>query len=159
MLEFGFGPGHLQQTFAQQYIPAFGLDESWQMATRAARRGSRGRLVRARAQDAPFPSQSFQAILAIFPSPYIFDPQTAAQIARLLTPGGKMVILLAAQPNGPALTDQLVRLIFRLSAESPQPSTDFSPVLALYQHENIAAEIQWLESGPTSLLLLSGVKL
>jgi ubiquinone/menaquinone biosynthesis C-methylase UbiE len=40
----------------------------------------------------PFAPAAFDAVLAAFPAPYILDPATLAECARVLRPGGRLVI-------------------------------------------------------------------
>jgi SAM-dependent methyltransferase len=158
ILELGFGPGHLQQSFLYRGLFAVGLDESWQMVRTAQKRNPNGRLVRALAEASPFASESFQNVVAIFPSPYIFKPETAQQIARLLATDGQLIIVLAARPIGSGLGDRLVRFLFQLTGETPSPSKDFSSALSLYNQAGIQASLHWREQDQSELLLLTGFK-
>ena len=158
ILELGFGPGHLQKSFSQRQMLAIGLDESWQMTRQAARRNPAARLVRAFAESAPFPAGIFQSVVAIFPAPYIFKPQTAREIARLLTHKGTLLILLAARPSGPRISDRLVRALFRITGETPRPDADFSAVISTYQQAGIYASLEWRTIDQSELLYLTGFK-
>jgi ubiquinone/menaquinone biosynthesis C-methylase UbiE len=158
ILEIGFGPGHLQQSFSDRGLFAVGLDESWQMARAAQKRNPSAHLVRGLAEAPPFTSECFQNVVAVFPSPYIFKQQTAQQIARLLGSGGQLIIVLAARPIGPGLGDRFVRFLFRLTGETPAPSQDFSTTLSIYNQAGIQASIQWREHDQSELLLLTGFK-
>lgn len=158
ILELGFGPGHFQLDLKNNLVYAFGLDESWQMARQAARRTNSRRLVRGRSENAPFASGAFEAIVAIFPAPYIFKPQTAAQIARLLTPNGQLLVLLAARPAGLGIIDRWVRFIFRLSGGIPSTGQDFSSLIEMYGRAGIQVKIEWREQNKASLLYLTGWK-
>ncbi len=118
VLELGFGPGHLQAELLQKGIFATGLDESAQMCRQTQKRLARlaspapARLVRGRAQQLPFGSESFPVILSTFPSEYAFDPLTLSEVHRVLTPQGKWIILLSARlPEKPfqyALINQIL---------------------------------------------------
>jgi SAM-dependent methyltransferase len=158
ILEFGFGPGHLQKTLSGQGLPAFGLDESWQMARIAVRRNPKRNLVRAFAEDAPFAASSFQSLVAVFPAPYIFKFQIAQEVARLLAPGGKLVILLAARPLGDRLPDLFVRNLFRITGETPSKTADFSALLSVFRQAGLMVTIEWREQDRSELLFLTGVK-
>ncbi len=103
VLELGFGPGHLQTALARQHFNTFGIDESPQMLIKATRRllrsGQTPRLARALAQALPFASAQFDTVLAAFPSAYIIDSHTLAEVMRVLQPGGQLVVLPAAWPG------------------------------------------------------------
>jgi SAM-dependent methyltransferase len=127
--------------------------------TRLARqRNPSARLVRGLVQTPPFASGSFHSVVAIFPAPYIFEHQTAEQIARLLAPGGKLVILLAARPAGSSLPERFVRALFHITGETPRPSTDFSRTITVYQQAGLLASIAWREQIQSELLFLTAVK-
>ena len=97
VLELGFGTGDTQADLAAAGYRAFGVDRSAQMlrvaARKARRRGLRLRVARAAAQALPFPDAVFGAIVSTFPSEYIADSGTVAEIARVLRPGGRLIIV------------------------------------------------------------------
>ncbi len=104
ILELGFGPGHLQVALGKSgNLFVIGLDESRQMAEIAAKRlrqnkfSNPNRLIRGRAEYLPFLSSTFDTVVATFPTPYIIRTESIAQILRVLKPGGRLVVLLAAR--------------------------------------------------------------
>ncbi|MDW8148398.1 MAG: class I SAM-dependent methyltransferase [Roseiflexaceae bacterium] len=101
-LELGCGTGHVQLALAQRYGGFFvGLDRSPQMIRltrrRLARSGFRAPLIRADARAIPFVSESFDTVLATFPSEYIAEDATIAEIGRVLRPGGTVALALWAR--------------------------------------------------------------
>jgi SAM-dependent methyltransferase len=60
------------------------------------------RACRAKAQALPFPDASFDSLVSTFPSEYIADPETLAELSRVLRPGGRLVIVPGGwlQPRG-----------------------------------------------------------
>lgn len=126
ILELGFGPGQLQQLLSQRGTQCFGIDESQQMNLKAARRltrqGAHPRLTRGKTQNLPFSSSTFDSVVATFPSPYIFHPQTLSEIHRVLTTQGKITVLLSAVAPTNSITGILVNALFRLTGQAtPQP--------------------------------------
>ncbi len=125
ILEIGYGPGHLQaQLLADPGLRVAGLDESRQMAALARRRViqkglARFKLVRGRAQDMPFPSQSFDTVVSTFPSEYIFDDRTLTEVQRILRREGRFVVVLAAWIIGRALTDRGAAWLFKVTHQAP----------------------------------------
>lgn len=123
VLELGHGPGHLQAALRRNGVHAFGLDESKQMGQQAYQRlqqqGFSVSLVNGYAQSLPFPTQAFSQVVATFPSEYIFGEDVAAEIYRVLMPGGAAVILPSAIITGSSLFDRLAGLLFRLTAQAP----------------------------------------
>lgn len=132
ILEIGHGPGHLQHNLnesagtpqAGSSLFVAGLDESAQMGRITRRRLVREnidspRLVRSLAQAIPFQADSFDTVVSTFPSVYIFQMETLAEVHRVLRTGGRFIVLPAAWPKSPPL-----RWLYRLTGESPADSLD-----------------------------------
>jgi ubiquinone/menaquinone biosynthesis C-methylase UbiE len=121
ILELGFGPGHLQIALSRAGFQAIGLDESRQMCRQAAANLRKNGLVpalsRGYAQKMPFSSDSFDSLVATFPSEYIFDPATLAEAWRVLRPGGRLVVALSALPGGANLFDHAAAWLFRITGQ------------------------------------------
>jgi ubiquinone/menaquinone biosynthesis C-methylase UbiE len=77
------------------------------------------RLTRGIAQHLPFLKESFDTLVATFPSEYIFDPKTLAEAQRVLTPNGRLVILPGATILGRGVMDRAMALLFRITGEAP----------------------------------------
>ena len=115
VLELGHGPGHLQKILLGRGGFAVALDESPQMVGLARRRlGPLARLTRGLAQALPFQSGTFHTIVSTFPTKYIFEDQTIAEMRRCLSDGGRLVILPVAWPHSPILN-----WLYRATGESP----------------------------------------
>lgn len=100
ILELGHGPGHLQAALLEQGERVVGLDKSPQMTRQAARRLRKRcpparlpTLVHGDAFSLPFASHTFDCVVATFPTHYITAQETLSEIYRVLTPGGKLVVL------------------------------------------------------------------
>jgi ubiquinone/menaquinone biosynthesis C-methylase UbiE len=124
VLELGHGPGHLhQRILADSGRVAVGLDESAQMGRLAHRRiaGARlpVRLTRGVAQHLPFPAGSFDSLVSTFPSEYIFDERTLKEAHRVLTCGGKFIVLPAGWPK-----NALLGWLYRVTGESPNEARE-----------------------------------
>ncbi len=115
IMEIGHGPGHLQRILLARGLVTVAIDESAQMGYLAKRRtdGS-ARLTRGLAQYLPFPDDSFDSIVSTFPSDYITDPRTLAEVRRCLSNGGRFIVLPVAWPKNP-----LLDWLFRVTGESP----------------------------------------
>jgi SAM-dependent methyltransferase len=121
-LELGCGTGHLQQALAgRPDVETIGLDRSPQMlalARRTARRTGRPlRLLRADARALPLLPATIDTIVATFPSEYIADPDVAAEIRRVLRPGGQVAVALWAQIAGDSLYLRAIDLAYRLTLQ------------------------------------------
>lgn len=117
VLELGHGPGHLLAELAGRGGDIVGLDLSPQMGRLARRRTPAARLVRARAQAAPFAAGSFDAVLATFPTAYITAPETIAAVYRLLRPGGRLVIVPEARLGGRRPLRTLVEWLYAITGQ------------------------------------------
>lgn len=135
ILEIGHGPGHLQRALLERSLLAVGLDESPQMghlARHNLKRFLRSKtdqnrrpgytqinLTRGISQTLPFPRESFDTIVSTFPSEYIFDPKTLTEAQRVLTLGGRFIILPGATIMGRGILDRAMALLFRVTGETP----------------------------------------
>ncbi|MCJ7511673.1 MAG: methyltransferase domain-containing protein [Anaerolineales bacterium] len=132
VLELGHGPGHLLWRRLSQGQPSVGVDRSRQMGRIALRRLRRDRLpanvARAMAQALPFAGESFQAVLATFPTEYILDPLTLDEVRRVLRPGGILVIIAGVRIAPKSLPDRFLQGLYQLTGETPAlPATWAQP--------------------------------
>ncbi len=124
VLELGHGPGHLQRLLLDLNLLAVGLDESRQMGSLAKDRLKRAgytqiKITRGLAQSLPFPSGTFDTVVASFPSEYIFNIQTLVEAHRVLNNGGRFVVLPAAWITGQKLMERYAAGLFRVTGQAP----------------------------------------
>lgn len=138
ILEIGHGPGHLQRALRSRGRVAVGIDESPQMGRLARRNLTRFfhskisdqsnpnhrnvaytqlNLVQGVAQHLPFCSGSLETIVATFPTEYITDPQTLAEVKRCLQTRGRLIVLPVALPKNRVL-DWLFKVTHQRPAEA-----------------------------------------
>jgi ubiquinone/menaquinone biosynthesis C-methylase UbiE len=116
ILELGHGPGHLQRFLLDRGLSPVALDESTQMGRLAKRRlGGKHKLARGLAQSLPFPTDHFDTVVSTFPSEYIFEAETLAEIRRVLTPAGRLVILPVAFPS-----NGFLKWLYKVTGETPE---------------------------------------
>jgi ubiquinone/menaquinone biosynthesis C-methylase UbiE len=127
VLELGHGPGHMLLALAARGYRPIGLDLSAQMG-RMARRRVNGciPLLRASVTAVPLASRSIDAVLATFPTDYIIDPQTIAEVRRILAENGRFVILPQAQLTGRGPIHRLIELAFRITGQRAVFSEQYS---------------------------------
>ncbi len=116
ILELGHGPGHLQRFLLDRGLSPVALDESTQMGRLAKRRlGGKHKLARGLAQSLPFPTDHFDTVVYTFTSEYIFEAETLAEIRRVLTPAGRLVILPVAFPS-----NGFLKWLYKVTGETPE---------------------------------------
>jgi ubiquinone/menaquinone biosynthesis C-methylase UbiE len=130
ILELGHGPGHLQAALGKQAIAMrgnlriTGLDKSVQMGRLARKRlvkqGLIPNLVHGEAQKLPFPDETFNQVVATFPSEYISSQDTLEEIRRVLVRGGNFVTLPVAWITGKGLHQILAAKLFRVTGQAPE---------------------------------------
>jgi len=101
-LDIGMGAGRLCEALARRGWIVSGVDTSGEMVDRARGRlpDARERLVRAAAEQLPFPDDSFDAVAATGALEYTDVPCALAELSRVLRPGGSAVL---SYPNPTAL--------------------------------------------------------
>lgn len=98
VLEVGMGTGNLQIDLLRRGYDAYGMDLSPQMLREATSKARRlgiepFKVCRGNASALPFPSECFDSVVSTFPSEYISQADTLGEIARVLRPGGRLVIV------------------------------------------------------------------
>lgn len=115
VLELGHGPGHLQVALREAGFRPVGLDLSAFMGRMARVRAPA--LVRARAEALPFPAGAFDSVLSTFPTVYIAEPATLAGVARVLRPGGRLVVVPEAMLSGGGAAGRLIDWLYVLTGQ------------------------------------------
>jgi len=124
VLELGHGPGHLQRILRDWGLLSIGLDESRQMGFLAKRNLSRSGytqngLIRGLGQALPFPSGTFETVVATFPTEYIFKARTLSEAHRVLAIGGRLIVLPVVWVTGSGLLDRAAAWLFRVTGQAP----------------------------------------
>ncbi|HZS77478.1 MAG TPA: class I SAM-dependent methyltransferase [Ktedonobacteraceae bacterium] len=108
VLELGCGLGDLLADMSAEGYDCQGIDASPAMvaATRETLRrqkvADKISVILGTAQHLPFSDNSFDTVVSTFPSEYIYDSDTIAEVARVLRPGGRLIVIEGANllPTG-----------------------------------------------------------
>lgn len=124
VLELAFGTGTILIELARQQRCPVGLDLSPDMV-RLARFKLRCAaldvpLTLGRAQSLPFADASFAAVLATFPADFIWDERTWREAARVLRPGGRLVMVIGARLLGQDWISHGLELLYTLTGQRGQ---------------------------------------
>ncbi|HUF38801.1 MAG TPA: class I SAM-dependent methyltransferase [Anaerolineales bacterium] len=160
ILEVGHGPGHLLEHLLRKGRRIAAVDLSPQMGRRARRMlraaGLEAPLARANALALPFPPGAFDAVVATFPAEYIAERAAWVSFARVLAPGGRVVVLLGANPLGRGLLRSASRLLFRLTRQEIKVPEDLIRVRfeAALRETGLEVEFRQAEVDRSTVFLL-----
>lgn len=103
VLEVGCGIGTLLTDMIEADYTCSAIDRSPQMVTatrdRLRRHGHASEaasVLQASVQQLPFDDASFDTAVSTFPTEYIYEPAALREIARVLRPGGRLIVVLGA---------------------------------------------------------------
>ncbi|HLH63774.1 MAG TPA: class I SAM-dependent methyltransferase [Ktedonobacteraceae bacterium] len=141
VLELGCGLGDLlaDMTLAGYHCQA--VEQSLPMVEAARQTmqrrapGQKAWVIHGSAQHLPFSDESFDTVASTFPSEYIYDPDTIAEVERVLRPGGRLIVVEGANLLPVGFFQPLLVL---LQALVYGPAAVFGP----RNHRNLDEEVQ-----------------
>lgn len=109
VLELGCGLGDLLADMISAGYNCRAIEQSPEMVDAARstlqerRLGEPTWIIQGQAQCLPFTDASFDTVVSTFPSEYIYDPNTLSEVERILSPGGRLIVIAGANllPVGP----------------------------------------------------------
>ena len=159
VLELGHGPGHLQIAMREKGVKSFGIDLSRQMGSLAIRKLKRAGylpfLVRARAQNLPFASKTFNQVVATFPTEYISAPKSLKEVHRVLASGGQFIVLPVAWITGKSLPERLMAALFRVTGQAGEWNGQLTKQIA---KAGFVVEEQFVDLPGSRILMLKASK-
>lgn len=121
LLELAHGTGSLAIDLRAHGYRVAHLDRSRAMGRLAQRRllrwGFRPLLVRGAAQALPFAPEQFAAVVSTFPTEFIIDPATLAEVHRVLRPGGRLVVVMSGLLTGEGTTARALEFAYRVTGQ------------------------------------------
>lgn len=159
VLELAHGPGHLLTAMAAQGLSPVGLDLSPHMGRLAQHRLRKGGLivplVRARAQALPFCDGCFESCVATFPTEFILDPVTLREVARVMRPSGRLVVVAWAGLGRRDLLSRFIGWLYRVTGQG-KPPPDAGKELIL--KAGFAPRTVWERVGRSEVMLVVAQK-
>ena len=140
VLELGCGLGDLLADMSEAGYLCHAVEQSPQMvkATRETlqrrKLDKKATVIQGSSQHLPFSNESFDTVVSTFPSEYIYDPDTIAEVARVLRPGGRFIVVEGANLLPIGFLQPLLILIQTLVYG---PASVFGP----RKHRNLDEEI------------------
>ncbi len=116
VLEIGHGPGHVLHDLESADFRPIGLDLSPYMG-RLAQKHTLAPLVRGNVQTLPFASETFETVLATFPTQYILQPDTLNEIYRVLQQNGRLLVVPEGHLTGHGVIHRVIDWLFRVTGQ------------------------------------------
>ena len=116
VLELAHGPGHLHAELRSRGRDAVALDLSPQMNALAAKDPS-AQVVQASAAHLPFGDGAFGCIVSTFPTSFIYQRETLAELRRALAAGGRAIIIPGARLIHNDPLSRLIRLAYKVTGQ------------------------------------------
>lgn len=118
VLEIGHGPGHMLLALQNARFEVVGLDLSPYMGRQARKRTQRTiPLVRGMVQALPLETAVFDTVLSTFPTDYMVDPATLAEVARVLRENGRFVIVPEGHLTGGGVVNRFIEWLFAITGQ------------------------------------------
>ena len=128
VLELGHGTGDFQIDLAHAGYTSIALDLSPNMGRLARRKLRRAgldvNLVLADARGLPLRDNAVVAVVCTFPTSYISANRSLGEIARVLKPSGRAIIVLVGHLRGKGMKRQLIRRLYRLTGQGDELLSD-----------------------------------
>ncbi|MEP6987413.1 MAG: methyltransferase domain-containing protein [Chloroflexota bacterium] len=139
ILELAHGTGNLQLDLIEAGYQTIGYDLSPYMGriakAKLQRQGATARLVRGKAQQLPFPTQTFKAVISTFPTDFIFAPETLREINRILRDDGQLLIVPNGVLTGGGAAEAGMELLYRITGQRGEHHPQIAPFFEPYGFE------------------------
>jgi ubiquinone/menaquinone biosynthesis C-methylase UbiE len=158
LLDLAFGTGNLLLDWRAAGARAVGVDLSPQMVRIAARklrvRGLPLILAQGQAQALPFADATFDSVVSTFPAEFILERVTVEEVARVLRPGGRFVVVANAYLTGRDLPSRFLEWLYTVTAQRP----NLPPAEELVLPDRLAARWERVKGDSWVAMVLVGEK-
>lgn len=125
ILELAYGTGAFFVDLIEAGYHPVGIDLSPYMARLASRRLRRQKLpltlCQAKAQALPFPADHFANVVATFPTDYMLEPASMAEVRRVLRSAGRLVVVFEGQLRGPWPIRSFIDWLYDITGQRSLP--------------------------------------
>jgi ubiquinone/menaquinone biosynthesis C-methylase UbiE len=160
VLELGHGPGHLLIELGRsgRHQP-IGIDLSPHMIAQAQRGIRRAGLsipqVRCRVEALPFRSGTFDSAVSTFPTEYIANPRTLAEVVRVTNEHGRLIVVLGAQFGQHTPSTCFVDWLYRITGQR-EPWVEAEP--DRFEQLNLSAHVETEVVGGSTVTIVVAEK-
>lgn len=159
ILELGHGPGHLQEQLLLKGKITFGIDLSSRMGKNTKKllvdQALKYRLINADSRKIPLPSEHFDHVVATFPTEYIYSQSAAAEIIRILNPGGSLIIVPVAWIKPSNVMRRMASILFRVTGQAGEWDDKY---LKPFIEAGLQVHITRVKLNNSTVLHIHGVK-
>ncbi len=121
VLEIAHGTGNLQLDLREAGYRTIGYDLSPYMGriakSKLLRHGYVPNLIRGKAQQLPFPTQTVAAVITTFPTDFIVQQETLREVHRILEPAGQFIIVLNGVLTGAGVPGTGIEWLYRVTGQ------------------------------------------
>lgn len=147
VLELAHGTGDLQLDLHAAGYRMIGYDLSPYMGRITQRKLGQhrvpARLARGMAQRLPFASAAFDAVVSTFPTSFVFEASTLAEVHRILRPGGRFVIVISGAFTAGGLSRTMMEWLYRITGQrTEQESAQADEILRFFADHGFKASLQ-----------------
>ena len=111
------------------------------------------RLARARAQELPYPANTFAAVISTFPTEFIADPATLSEVRRVLRPGAPLIVVPTATFTSGGAGKTALGWAYRATGQHDAAPGRHDRIAALFEPHGFTVGI-FEEPCPRSLALV-----
>lgn len=136
VLEIAHGTGNLQLDLRDAGYWTIGYDLSPYMGriakSKLIRHGYTPNLIRGKAQQLPFPGETFAAVVSTFPTDFIVQPDTLREVHRILESQGQFIIVPNGVLTGGGVSGAGIEWLYRVTGQRGDTAMNMTDFFAVY---------------------------
>jgi ubiquinone/menaquinone biosynthesis C-methylase UbiE len=136
VLEIAHGTGNLQLDLREAGYRSIGYDLSPYMGriakSKLIRHGYAPNLIRGKAQQLPFSTTTFAAVISTFPTDFIVQAETLREVHRILEPAGQFIIVPNGVLTGGGVSGAGIEWLYRVTGQRGDTSLNIADFFAAH---------------------------